>query len=98
MKEYGTTVHEDLAKLADCAGVTVPGDTDKVKAEKFIDSILDMNNDLGISDHIPNIKESDIDEMAGYAFDEANPNYPVPVIFSKEMFKEMYMKVKTGDI
>lgn len=57
-----------------------------------------MNNNLGIGDHIPDIEESDIDEMAGYAFDEANPNYPIPVIFSKEKFKEMYMKVKTGDI
>ena len=98
LKEYGDIVHEDLAKLSDCAGVTAPGDTDKVKAEKFIDSILDMNKAFGIGDHIPEIEASDIDEMAGYAFDEANPNYPVPLIFSKEKFKEMYMKVKTGDM
>ncbi|MEY8561014.1 hypothetical protein AALF85_09945 [Jeotgalicoccus halotolerans] len=78
--------------------MTAPGDNDRIKAEKFIDSILEMNNNLGIGDHIPDIEESDIDEMAGYAFDEANPNYPIPVIFSKEKFKEMYMKVKTGDI
>ncbi|WP_026865984.1 iron-containing alcohol dehydrogenase [Jeotgalicoccus marinus] len=98
LKEYGDTVHENLAKLADCAGVTAPGDTDKVKTEKFIDSILEMNKNLGIGNQIPDIKESDIDEMAGYAFDEANPNYPVPVIFSKEKFKEMYMKVKSGEM
>lgn len=98
LKEYGDIVHEDLAKLSDCAGVTAPGDTDKLKAEKFIDSILDMNKAFGIGDHIPEIEASDIDEMVGYAFDEANPNYPVPVIFSKEKFKEMYMKVKTGDM
>lgn len=98
LKEYGDIVHEDLAKLADCAGVTAPGDTDKVKAEKFIDSILEMNKAFGIGDHILEIEASDVDEMVGYAFDEANPNYPVPVIFSKEKFKEMYMKVKTGDM
>lgn len=98
LKDYGDTVHEDLAKLADCAGVTAPGDSGRIKAGKFIDSILDMNNKLGIGDHIPDIEKSDIEEMAGYSFDEANPDYPVPVIFSKEKFKEMYMKVKTGDM
>lgn len=97
LNEYGDTVYEDLAKLADCASVTVSGDTDKIKAEKFIDSILEMNKEFGIGDHISEIEASDIDEMVDYAFDEANPNYPVPVIFSKEKFKEMYMKVKTGD-
>ena len=98
LKEYGATVHADLAKLADCAGVTSEEDSDKVKTEKFIHSVLEMNKDFGISDHIPDIDGSDIDDMASYSYDEANPDYPVPVIFSKEKFKEMYRKVKNGDM
>lgn len=98
LKEYGATVHADLAKLADCAGVTSEEDSDKVKTEKFIHSVLEMNKDFGISDHIPDIDGSDIDDMASYSYDEANPDYPVPVIFSKEKFKEMYRKVKNGEM
>lgn len=97
MEEYGEAVHTDLAQLSDCAGVTGPGDTNSDKTRKFIQSIRDLNASLGIGDRLPDIEEADIEEMAGYAFDEANPDYPVPVIFPREKFKEMYMKVKYGE-
>lgn len=37
-----------------------------------------MIKEFGIGDHIPEIEASDIDEMADYALDEENLNYPVP--------------------
>ncbi|SDK95053.1 iron-containing alcohol dehydrogenase [Lacicoccus qingdaonensis] len=97
LEEYGETVHPDLAKLADCAGITEHGDTNSDKARKFIQSIRDLNEALGIGDRISEIEEADIEEMVGYSFDEANPDYPVPVIFSREKFREMYKKVKYGE-
>jgi len=97
MEEYGEAVHEDLANLADCAGITEPGDTNSDKARKFIRSIRDLNQTFEIDGRIPEIEEADIEEMVGYSFDEANPDYPVPIIFSREKFREMYKKVKYGE-
>ncbi|WP_462421975.1 iron-containing alcohol dehydrogenase [Salinicoccus sp. Marseille-QA3877] len=96
LEDYGETVYEDLAKLADCAGVAETGGTDERKAQKFLQSIRDLNEEMGIGVRIPEIDEADLDEMVEYAYDEANPAYPVPVIFSKEKFREMYLQVKNG--
>lgn len=96
MEEYGEAVYEDLAKLADCAGVSNTGEANEVKARKFIQNIRDLNQELGIGQNIPEIEETDLDEMIEYSFDEANPAYPVPVIFSREKLREMYLKVKNG--
>lgn len=96
LKEYGETVYEDLATLADCAGITETTDTNEDKARKFITSIRDLNEEMGIGNRIPEIEEADLEEMVEYSFDEANPDYPVPVIFSREKFMEMYLKVKDG--
>ena len=97
LEEYGESVHADLAKLADLAGIGEPDDTSAGKAQKFIHSIRDLNKALGIGDCISEIEEEDLDEMIEYSFAEANPDYPVPVIFSREKFRKMYMKVKNGE-
>ena len=96
LEAYGQTIYEDLAKLADCAGIAETGDTDERKAQKFIQSIRDLNEETGIGVRIPEIDEADLDEMVEYSYEEANPAYPVPVIFSKEKFREMYLRVKNG--
>lgn len=96
LETYGETVYNDLARLADYAGITETGDTDERKARKFIQSIRDLNEEMDIGNRIPEIEETDLDEMVEYSYDEANPAYPVPVIFSKEKFREMYLKVKNG--
>ncbi|WP_231634322.1 iron-containing alcohol dehydrogenase [Salinicoccus sp. YB14-2] len=96
LEAYGETVYDDLARLADYAGITETGDTDERKARKFVQSIRDLNEEMDIGDRIPEIEEADLDEMVEYSYDEANPAYPVPVIFSKKKFREMYLKVKDG--
>lgn len=96
MEEYDEAVHADLARLADFAGIGGPDDTSADKAQKFIQSIRELNKALGIGGRIPEIEEGDLDEMIEYSFAEANPDYPVPVIFKREKFREMYMKVKNG--
>src|SRR5690625_4214454 len=62
MEEYGEAVHEDLANLADCAGITEPGDTNSDKARKFIRSIRDLNQTFEIDGRIPEIEEADRSE------------------------------------
>ena len=47
---------------------------------------------------IPNkfdvIKDEDISELATHAEKEANPLYPVPVLFTKEQLEEIYYDIK----
>ena len=43
-----------------------------------------MNRALGIPECFPCIRSEDLPQMAAWA--EANPVYPVPVIFGKEDF------------
>ena len=53
-----------------------------------------MNHTLGIPENIPHIREEDLDTLAAYADREANPLYPVPVLWDKEQLKEIYRKVR----
>ena len=48
-----------------------------------------MNRTFGIPDHIEKISEDDLDQMASWAVQEANPLYPVPVIYDREHFKRI---------
>ena len=52
-----------------------------------------MNRQFDIPDHIEGISESDLDQMAEWADKEANPLYPVPVIYDREHFKRIIRKV-----
>lgn len=61
-----------------------PAGSRAAKARVFIDAIYRMNRALGIPECFPCIRSEDLPQMAAWA--EANPVYPVPVIFGKEDF------------
>ena len=61
------------------------------KARVFIDTIYRMNRALGIPECFPCIRSEDLPQMAAWA--EANPVYPVPVIFGKEDFIRVARRV-----
>ena len=56
------------------------------KDGKRIYLITDNTRMDGFTDHI---KEEDIDQMVKYALHEANPLYPVPVMWDKKQMKKM---------
>ncbi|MDP2425939.1 MAG: iron-containing alcohol dehydrogenase [bacterium] len=93
LRAYGKKVHIPLAKLADLAHVCGPRDSTAEKAEKFIQSIEEMNLAFGIPRWFEVIQEIDIPKMATRANQEANPLYPVPVLFRKVDFEDIYRKV-----
>lgn len=93
MRKYGEPVYEDLSKLADIVGIK--GINNKDKSLKFIDEIEKLNEFMEIkNDFGCKIKLEDIDEMASWAYKEANPIYPVPVIWNRENYKEMIKSLK----
>jgi alcohol dehydrogenase class IV len=86
LDNYGEVAHKKLAKLADVSGVAGTAKTNAEKARAFIDAIYGMNERMGIPKTFDFIKDADIPTMIGWAKKEANPLYPVPVIFDASRF------------
>ncbi len=91
LRDYGPAAHRKLARLAELVGL--PGGTDGEKAAAFIDAILAMNARLGIPTGFSCIREEDLPQMAAWAAAEANPTYPVPVIYDRERFIRVIRQV-----
>lgn len=91
LRDYGPAAHRKLARLAELVGL--PGGTDGEKADAFIDAILATNARLGIPTGFSCIREEDLPQMAAWAAAEANPTYPVPVIYDRERFIRVIRQV-----
>ena len=83
LEDYGPAVYERLAKLAELTGLCPAGSTEE-KARAFIAEIYAMNERMGLPKGIEGIKEEDIPQMVQWALKEANPTYPVPVVYDEE--------------
>lgn len=94
LEYYGAPVYKKLAELAEAAGIADDYATTEQKAKQFIQAVKDMNRRMNIPEKLEGIKEKDIPVLVGRAYAEANPLYPVPVIFSKEDFKRIYDAIR----
>ena len=92
LEAYGPAACKRLAELADVLGLC-PAGSRAEKARAFIDAIYRMNRALGIPERFPCIRPEDLPQMAVWAEAEANPVYPVPVIFGKEDFIRVARRV-----
>ncbi len=95
LEMYGPAVDKKLSRLAEA--VDLDGVDDAEKADQFIQAVYDLNGRLGIPRGIAGIREEDLDTLAAYADKEANPLYPVPVLWDKEELKEIYRKAAAND-
>ncbi len=93
LEDYGEAVYKPLAELADYSGVDIAG-SDEMKAKAFVKRIRDMNEYMGIPTGFDMIRSEDIPKMAKQAVSEANPNYPVPVVYFKEDFCRMAERIR----
>jgi alcohol dehydrogenase class IV/Pyruvate/2-oxoacid:ferredoxin oxidoreductase delta subunit len=87
LEDYGKKVHKKLARLAEVARLATTGKSNAEKAHLFIDAIYAMNKRMGIPSGFCCIKSGDIPQMIQWARMEANPLYPVPVIYTKKRFR-----------
>lgn len=97
LEDYGSKVYTKLARLAELAGVAGSG-TEADKAKAFIQSIRALNARMSIPAGFDFIKEADIDQMVKWATMEANPLYPVPVIYSPERFRFVIENIRTDTV
>lgn len=89
---YGSSIYKKLAQLADIVGIA--GESDEIKAKKFIQAIKDMNKAMDIPEKIEGVvEEKDLPTMVDRAYSEAHPLYPVPKFMSKKDLEEMFRKV-----
>ena len=91
LRDYGTAAHRRLARLAELVGLS--GDSEADRANAFIDAIFGMNARLGIPTGFTCIREADLPQMAAWAAKEANPTYPVPVIYDRARFIRVIRQV-----
>ena len=77
--------------LAELVGLS--GDSEADRANAFIDAIFAMNARLGIPTGFTCIREADLPQMAAWAAKEANPTYPVPVIYDRARFIRVIRQV-----
>lgn len=109
MRQFGSSAHKRLARLADICGLTAcqsaPSDSsilvrgtaalsDAEKAEAFISWMEDLQKKLRIPSHLDFIKDEDISQMISWASKEANPLYPVPEIWGEADFQHCIRSVR----
>ncbi len=92
LEDYGEAVHEKLAHLAELTGVKYGG-SDAEKANAFIEEIRAMNRRMEIPSGFDFIREEDIPQMIQWALAEANPVYPVPVVYDSARCERVIRRV-----
>ena len=93
LEAYGTAAHKKLARLARLTGIS-DSDLDAVAAGEFIRHIRSMNLSMNIPETLDGIRNEDIPKLACYADKEANPLYPVPVLWGPSKLEQMYHLVQ----
>ena len=92
MRDFGASAHKRLAELADVCGIE--GRNEAEKANGFIRWIDETNAKMGLPDGFDMIKTEDIPQMITWAKREANPLYPVPVVWSRHDFRRVIEQIR----
>ncbi len=93
LRAFGDAITEPLAKLAYEVGLADASVSKKEAAERFLDKIEAMNKEMNIPTRFEGIVEADIPALAVLADKEANPLYPVPVLWDAKELEAIYRKV-----
>lgn len=97
LEAFGRSVEKPLAQLANAAGIDVSGKTDGEAAKAFIAAIRGLNRSMGIPDAFGFIREEDIPQMTAWALAEANPWYPVPMVFGAAEVEAIIRQIIKGE-
>lgn len=92
MRAYGAAAQKRLAELAMVCGI--PGNTDAQLAEGFLRWMEQTNAAMGIPKGFDMIRDEDIDQMITWAKKEANPLYPVPVVWGREELRRVIESIR----
>ena len=93
LEAYGQSIHKKLYEMALYCDICDANDSYKVGAQQFIDEIKRMKKRFGIPSTFSQLKKEDIHQLAIYADHEANPLYPVPVLWDVKELEKVYDEV-----
>lgn len=93
LEEYWAKIHKKLYELAVFSGIANESDSIETGAEKFIAKIKALNKNMNIPEKLSGINKEDIPIMAKHADKEANPLYPVPVLYDAAELEKFYVKI-----
>ena len=96
LEAYGEAAYKKLAELSRATGLSF-SDNDERAAKAFIRKIKVLNRNMGIPRYIEGIKSEDISRLARYADKEANPLYPVPVLWDAKELEALYKRVQKNN-
>lgn len=91
MVAYGSRVTPKLARIAD--HLMLDGETDIEKAQSLLQRIVQLERRMGIPASVAQLREEDIPELARRALKEANPTYPVPVIWDRKTMESVIRRL-----
>lgn len=80
--KYDKSIYKKIVFIAKANNIATENDNNESSFNKFINYILELNNKMNIPTKINELNENDIHYLATLAFNEANPLYPVPKLFS----------------
>jgi alcohol dehydrogenase class IV len=92
MRQYGPAVYKRLAELADVCDIQ--GVDEREKAIKFIEWIEELKVKMNIPAGVDVIQDEDIPQIIKWADKEANPLYPVPVVWKEDDFRKLLDTLK----
>lgn len=89
LKYSSPAITQRLAMLAVRAKVGTEDESAEVLAQKFLDAVDQLNQDLGIPTCLDALQEADIPALAKAACWEAHTGYPVPRYMSQEVCEDL---------
>ena len=92
LESYGKAVYKKLWKIALYCNLADEDTAFADGAKIVIDRIKSLNEKFEIPKALT-VKAEDLDELSRYAEKEANPLYPVPVLYSRSQLKQLYKKI-----
>lgn len=93
LKKFGKKIYKKLWELGVFAGIFDETVSKQEGAKIFIERIEELNKLLNIPTTISEIQQEHIPELARTAEKEANPLYPVPVLFTAKELEEIYFEL-----
>ena len=93
LRAYGDKITKKLAQLAKEVGLVKEYMNNEEAAEFLISYIEGMNSRMGIPNKLDVLLKEDIPEMAQLADKEANPLYPVPILWNAKELEKLYLLI-----
>lgn len=94
---YGSKIYKKLAKAAVHCGLCDKSADRATAARAFLEKLEKTERALDIPEGFDCIRREDLKELVANAAKEANPLYPVPVLWDKKRLTEAYERVMTAE-